>query len=168
MEKKAALPTNGLVNSFYFSEYNNDHTHKLLVMDNIGGFVVFVSDCYAGGKANDNDVLRAEWDNIMKHVPRGSVLYFDKGFLPGDLQDLLAAHDVEFRVPERKNRGQEQFSAQSTLGTQMIANTRIVVECIISRVTCKVLLFVSALCCPTCFLPLPRGALFPATFKPGS
>ena len=71
----------------------------------------------------------------MRHVPRGSVLYFDKGFLPGDLQDLLVAHGVEIRVPDRKNRGQAQFSAQSTLGTQMIANTRIVVECIISRVS---------------------------------
>jgi hypothetical protein len=29
MEKKAALPTNGLINSFYFSEYKNGPTHKL-------------------------------------------------------------------------------------------------------------------------------------------
>jgi len=135
MEKKAALPTNGLINSYYFSEYKNGPTHKLLILANIGGVVVYVSDCYSGGRANDTDVLRAEWANIMRHVPRGSVLYFDKGFLPGDLQDLLVAHGVEIRIPDRKNRGQAQFSAQSTLGTQMIANTRIVVECIISRVS---------------------------------
>jgi hypothetical protein len=130
MEAAAAKPKDSVLNARFFSQYKNRTTVKYFILVNTAGFVVYVSDAYVGS-STDDDVLKKEWDNIIRIVPRGSVIFVDKGYTVAHFLERAACAGVEFRVPPRKTSGVTQFEAHQVAATAAIANTRIIVENVI-------------------------------------
>ena len=132
-ERQAVMPHDGGIQAMYFSNYKKVHTHKLKVVVHVGGFPVHVSDAYTGF-ANDDDVLVAEWDNILRYVPRGSIIYVDKGYHTGRVLELALKAGITILAPPRKVDNVE-FTSLQLQSTQKVANIRIVVETVIGAVS---------------------------------
>jgi hypothetical protein len=132
-ERPAVMPHDGGIQGLYYSNYKKTHTHKLKVVVHVGGFVVHVSDAYTGF-ANDDDVLVAEWDNVLRFVPRGSIIYVDKGYHTGRVLELALKAGISILAPPRKVDNVE-FTSLQLQKTQKVANIRIVVETVIGVVS---------------------------------
>jgi hypothetical protein len=91
-----------------------------------------ISDPYAGS-ASDNDIFIAEWPRLCQFLPRGSVVFLDKGYLLAELLHLAAERQIRFEIPPRKHTNVDQFEVHNAAATAGVANVRIVVENFISQ-----------------------------------
>jgi hypothetical protein len=132
-ERQALMPMDGGTQAMYYSNYKKTHTHKLKVLVHIGGFPVWVSDAYTG-VAGDDEILIAEWKNILRFVPHGSTIFVDKGYHTGRLMEMAVKAGIRIVAPPRKVDNVE-FTSLQLQSTQKVANIRIVVETVIGAVS---------------------------------
>jgi hypothetical protein len=135
-ESKRRTASSGRLHACFFSDYKKSSTLKYLVIVNLAGFCVWVSDAYPG-KTSDNKIIAAEWKNMLPYLPRGSIIFVDKGFLEGPLATRLTDAGLHLRIPPRKKDNSVMMETHNVVETKEIANLRIVVECFIRLASAK-------------------------------
>ena len=116
-----------------YSRYYDASTWKFNMLGHSGGFPIYVSDPYPGG-TTDNEIIVAEWSNITRFVPRGSVIYNDKGLIiDAEIVSRQTDAGIVFFVPARKGKGAKQQEIHHSEQSHVKSNVRIVAENLIGR-----------------------------------
>jgi hypothetical protein len=121
-------PDGSIFKKIIFSNYKHHSTVKLLVIMDVPGNIIYVSEPY-GGHISDAQICTAN-SRIFSTLWPGSQMMFDKGFT--SLSSLCDEFGVETIIPPRLNI-REKFSAESLDRGRDIAQSRIHVERAIAR-----------------------------------
>jgi hypothetical protein len=144
LECRRDQPSYGALAAKAFSRYKGFPTNKFLVIVHTGGTFTWCSEPYPGS-FTDNEIIIAEWRNIERVIPRGSILLFDKGLLLTlEIVKLFTGGGIRPMVPSRKTKGSRHSEAHLVHSSRRTSNLRIIVENWIARVS-QIFPFVRAL-----------------------
>lgn len=85
------------IHAAQFSPYYNATTEKVMVVSHSGG-VAWVSDPY-GGHVSDDEMIVHHYPILAKYVPKGSIIFCDKGASHAAVVALAKAAGHDWRIP---------------------------------------------------------------------
>lgn len=127
-EAFSQYPDGSIYKKILYSPYKHHSTLKFLIVIDVRGNIVYVSDAYPGRISDTKIVEKCEKDIFTKLWP-GSKVMVDKGF---NIENIAKKYGVDVTVPPRVTISR-RFTTDELDANREIAKTRIHVERAIRR-----------------------------------